>query len=337
MTAGSRAAEGLAGRRILAARHAWRPAACWLGLLALGFFPFFSPGPFWISLASEIFVLALWAVSLDLLVGYTGLVSFGHAAYFGLGAYGSALLMIHLAPSLLVGIVGGTLVAASMAALVGWLSVRRPGVAFSMLSLAFAQVVHTIAFKWRGVTGGDDGLRGIPHPSVGLGPLTFDSADRVHLYWLTLMALAGSLLLARRIVQSPFGAVLEALRENEERARFIGYNTQLYKFGAFVIAGALAGLAGALFTLLKGFVAPIVLNWSASGQVLMMTILGGVGTLYGPILGAAVYLVAQDIASSHTEHWMLYFGALFMVVVLFVPGGMAGLLRARRTRMKDER
>jgi branched-chain amino acid transport system permease protein len=308
-----------------------RAGLAWgLGLLGLVFFPFFAPGPFWISLASEVFVLALWAVSLDLLLGYTGLISFGHAAYFGLGAYAAALFMIHLAPSLLVGLLGGTLVAGLLATLVGWLSVRRPGVAFSMLTLAFAQVFYTAIFKWRGVTGGDDGLRGIPRPSVALGPLSFDATDRMHLYWLTLLALAGSLWLLRRVVGSPFGAVLEAIRENEERARFIGYETQRYKLIAFALAGTFAGLAGALFTLIKGFLVPSVLHWTASGQVLMMAILGGTGTLFGPVVGALVYLVAQDVISSYTEHWLLFFGALFVLVVLVAPGGIAGLVRARR-------
>src|SRR5439155_24634080 len=160
-----------ATRRSLAPWLEGRRLALLLSLALLALFPLLAPSPFWVSLVSEIFVLAIWAVSLDLLVGYSGLISFGHAAYFGLGAYGSALLMIHLGPSLLLGLVGGPLVAASMAALVGWLSVGRPGVAFSMLTLAFAQVFYTIAFKWRGLTGGDDGLRGIPHPTVPLGPL----------------------------------------------------------------------------------------------------------------------------------------------------------------------
>ena len=303
-----------------------------LGLMTLLLFPLFAPGPFWINLASEIFVLALWAVSLDLLIGYTGLISFGHAAYFGLGAYGAGLVMIHGVPNAAVGLIGGTTVATVAATLVGWLSVRRPGVAFSMLTLASAQVFYTIVFKWRGLTGGDDGLRGIPRQPIPLGVITFDPTDRAHLYWLTLMALVGTLLLVRRIVRSPFGAVLEAIRENEERAQFVGYETRSYKLRAFVLAGALAGLAGALFTLLRGFLAPGIMHWSASGQVLMMTILGGVGTLVGPILGTLVYVAAQDLISSYTEHWMFFFGALFVAVVLFLPGGIMGLLRARRRK-----
>jgi branched-chain amino acid transport system permease protein len=306
------------------------------GVLALAAFPLISPGPFYTSFATEILIFGLWAVSLDLLIGYTGLVSFGHAGPFGVGAYAAALLMIHWSPHLLVGLIGGTAVAAASALVVGYLSVRLPGIAFSMLTLAFAQMFFTIAFKWRSVTGGDDGLRGMPQPVLHLGPLTLDTGDRAHLYWLTLFFLLGALVFLRRVVRSPFGAVLEAIRENEERARFIGYNTQHYKWVAYILAGTLAGLAGALFALLKGFLAPNVLHWSSSGQVLMMTILGGMGTLFGPLLGAAVYVVAQEMLSTYTEHWMLFLGTLFVIVVLFAPGGIVGLVRGGQRRGRPE-
>lgn len=308
-----------------------------VGMVALALFPLVSPGAFYTSFATEVLIFGLWAMSLDLLLGYTGLVSFGHAGPFGVGAYAGALLMIHLAPHLALGLIGGTAVAAASAIVVGYLSVRLPGIAFSMLTLAFAQMFYTIAFKWRSVTGGDDGLRGMPQPALQLGPLTLDTSDRAHLYWLTLVLLLVALLLLRRLVRSPFGAVLEAIRENEERARFIGYDTQRYKWMAYIISGTLAGLAGTLFALLKGFIAPNVLHWSFSGQVLMMAILGGTGTLFGPLLGAALYVVAQELLSTYTEHWMLFLGALFVVVVLFAPGGLAGLARSRWRRGTPEK
>jgi branched-chain amino acid transport system permease protein len=297
-------------------------AVCIAGVIAL---PFIAPSRFWVTLATEIMILAIWALSLNLLVGYTGLVSFGHAAYFGLGAYGAALTMIHVAPNVFVGVIAGTLLACLAALMVGYFSVRLPGIAFSMLTLAFAQAFFTVAFKWRGLTGGDDGLRGMPRPTLDMGLFTWDSADRLHLYWLAAITLGLALVFMWRIIRSPFGAVLLAIRENEERARFIGYNTRLYKFGAFVIAGFMAGFAGTLFVLLKGFVSPSVMHWSESGRVLMMAILGGTGTLGGPVAGALVYMVAQELISGYTQHWMLYLGGLFVLMVLFAPGGLASL------------
>jgi branched-chain amino acid transport system permease protein len=234
--------------------------------------------------------------------------------------------MIHVAPNVFLGILAGTLLAGLAALMVGYFSVRLPGIAFSMLTLAFAQAFFTVAFKWRGLTGGDDGLRGMPRPTVELGIFTWDASDRTHLYWLAAITLGLTLILIWRIVDSPFGAVLVAIRENEERARFIGYNTRLYKFGAFVIAGLLAGFAGTLFVLLKGFISPSVMHWSESGRVLMMAILGGTGTLIGPVAGALVYMTAQELISGYTQHWMLYLGALFVLVVLFAPGGLASLV-----------
>jgi branched-chain amino acid transport system permease protein len=305
-----------------------------LALVCVVALPFVAPSRFWITLATEIMILAVWALSLNLLAGYTGLVSFGHAAYFGLGAYGAALAMIHVAPNVFVGLLAGTLLAGIAALLVGYMSVRLPGIAFSMLTLAFAQAFFTVAFKWRGLTGGDDGLRGMPRPTVDLGIFTWDAADRTHLYWLAALTLAFALILMQRIVRSPFGAVLLAIRENEERARFIGYNTRLYKFGAFVIAGLMAGFAGTLFVLLKGFVSPGVMHWSESGRVLMMAILGGTGTLFGPVAGALVYMAAQEVISGYTQHWMLYLGGLFVLLVLFAPGGLASLIgRTGRGRL----
>jgi branched-chain amino acid transport system permease protein len=165
----------------------------------------------------------------------------------------------------------------------------------------------------------------MPRPTLDLGVFTWDASDRIHLYWLAALTLVLALVLMQRIVRSPFGAVLLAIRENEERARFIGYNTRLYKFGAFIIAGLMAGFAGTLFVLLKGFISPGVMHWSESGRVLMMAILGGTGTLFGPVAGALVYMVAQEVISGYTQHWMLYLGGLFVLMVLFAPGGLASL------------
>lgn len=309
------------------ARIGARQALVWLGLLVLIVFPLISPNPFYVSFGTEILIYAIWAVSLDLLVGYTGLVSFGHAAYFGLGAYAGALVMMRVVRDPFAGILGGLAFAALAALLLGHVSVRLPGIAFSMLTLAFAQMFYTIAFKWRDFTGGDDGLRSVPRPSFSLGPLTVDAMDRSHLYWLTLLIMIVVAVFLRRVVRSPFGAVLQAIRENEERARFVGYDTHAYKFRAFVIAGAMAGVSGSLFALLKGFLAPNVLHWGLSGEVLMMAILGGLGTLFGPMLGAGVFMVTKEVLTTYTEHWQLILGPLFVIMVLLAPGGIVGMAR----------
>ncbi len=276
---------------------------------------------FAVTTATEILVFAVFAMSLDLLVGYAGLVSLGHAAFFGIAAYAVALLgtrgIAHLAVTLPAGIAAGT----AAAAIAGLLALRTTGVYFLMLTLAFAQMAFAVAHQWASLTGGTNGLSGIPRPGVpGL-----DLTGAVPFYYAVLVLgglTAGAL---ARIAASPFGAALAGVRENESRMRAMGYDTFRLKLAAFVIAGAAASVSGVLYAYYNGFVSPDALYWTTSGQVLVMVLLGGAGTLAGPAAGAAAVLLLQNLASSYTQRWTLILGAAFILVVLAAPRGLAGL------------
>jgi branched-chain amino acid transport system permease protein len=284
------------------------------GLLLL-FLPFITP---YKALASQMLVFAIFAIGYDIAFGYTGLLSFGHAAFFGLGAYGTGLTLIHLsipAPlALLIGIVISLLVAFP----IGYLSIRRRGIYFAMVTLAFAQMIYFIAFKWRGLTGGDDGLHGVPRPP--LGPV--DLRSEIVLYYFILFFFILSVLLGIRIIKSPFGKTLECLRENEDRARSIGYNPTRYKLISFVISASFAGLAGGLYALLQNFVPLFTLGLDLSGDIVLMTLIGGMGTLYGPIMGAMGLILLKDLLTSHINIWPLFLGLLFVVSIMTFRKGV---------------
>lgn len=299
-----------------------RVAAGALVTVALCTPPLLAPSKFYINLATEMLIYGLWAASLDALMGYTGLVSFGHAAYFGLGAYGTALLLKYAGPSLVPAVAAGIGLAFLAAVLVGVVVVRLSGIAFAMLTLAFAQMFFTVAWQWSSLTGGDDGMA-VPRPDL----LTISLQSSTAYYYFTLILVAAAAVVTFRILRSPVGAVLEAIRENEQRAECVGFAVQRYKLIAFVVAGTVAGVAGSLFVMFKGFAAASLLHWSASGSVLMMAILGGGGSFYGPFAGAALVVFVQDYLSSYTQHWMLPLGLLFIVAVRYVPGGLASLVR----------
>jgi len=258
-------------------------------------------------------------------MGYTGMVSFGHAAYFGLGAYGSALVLIHFEPPIPVALLGGTLLAGAVAAPIGWFSTRATGIYFAMLTLAFAQLLYTVAYKWRDLTGGSDGIAGVPKTTLFWGGPSL--AERRTFYYLVAVIVVLSLLACRALVRSPFGRALQAIRENEHRFVSLGRDSRPFKLVVFVIAAAFAGLAGALFAPFRGFASPEVMFWVLSGQGLMMVITGGIGTLVGPLIGAMVFLLVQEILSSYTEHWMIFTGAVFVLIVIFLPGGVVGAAR----------
>ena len=243
-----------------------------LGLLVL--YPFVAPA-YLLGLLTEVLIIGIFAMSLDLILGYAGLVSFGHAAFFGVGAYAAGIAAIRLTPHVGVSL-PLALVAAGVAALIiGYLSIRAAGIYFLMLTLAFAQVLYAVAFKWTPVTGGSNGLSGIPRPVLGVLPGGGDLADPRVFYCFVLVIFALVYLGLRRLVASPFGRTLVGIRENEARMSAIGCNVARFKLVAFVIAGILAGLAGALNSYLNAFVSPAQLNWTTSGQVLVMVIIGG--------------------------------------------------------------
>jgi branched-chain amino acid transport system permease protein len=283
--------------------------------LFLLFLPFITP---YKALASQMLVFGIFAIGYDIAFGYTGLLSFGHAAFFGLGAYGTGLTLIHLSIPAPLAVLMGIMVSLLVAFPVGYLSIRRRGIYFAMVTLAFAQMIYFIAFKWRSLTGGDDGLHGVPRPPLGF----IDLRSELVLYYFILFFFILSIILGIRIIQSPFGKTLQCLRENEERARSIGYNPIRYKLISFVISTFFAGLAGGLYALLQNFVPLFALGLDTSGDVVLMTLIGGMGTLYGPIMGAMGLVFLKDLLTTSTNIWPLFLGLLFVVSVMTFRKGV---------------
>jgi branched-chain amino acid transport system permease protein len=283
-----------------------------------------------LSLLTDLLIFGLFALSLDLIMGYTGLVSFGHAAYFGLGAYGSALVLIHFGQPVPVALLAGALLAGLVALPVGWFSTRATGIYFAMLTLAFAQLLYTVAYKWRDLTGGSDGIAGVPKTELVWGGPSLASPRAF--YFVVAVSVVLSFLVCRAVVRSPFGRALEAIRENERRFMSLGRDSRPFKIVVFVVAATFAGLAGALFAPFRGFASPEVMFWVMSGQGLMMVIVGGIGTLVGPIIGAMVFILIQEVLSSYTTHWMIGSGVIFVLMVIFLPGGIVGTVRRLAAR-----
>jgi branched-chain amino acid transport system permease protein len=286
------------------------------------FFPYLAP---YTALASEILIFALFAMAYDLVLGYAGMLSFGHAAFFGIGAYTTGIILIRVYPSVLVGLLAGVIMSSLAALFLGYLSIRRRGIYFTMVTLAFAQMFYFIAFKWTSLTGGDDGLQGVPRPS--LGPL--DLTSEATLYYLILFFVLISVFVGFRVVNSPFGKTLQALRENKDRAMSIGYDIDRFRLIVFVISGFFSGLAGGLYALLLNFVPLNSLYWTNSGEVVVMTIVGGMGTLFGPVVGALAIILLRDIISNFTQSWSFIMGILFMASVLGFRGGIVGIIKEK--------
>jgi branched-chain amino acid transport system permease protein len=297
------------------------PVVIILALAPLGL-PIFA-----MTLLTEALILGLLAMSLDLMVGYTRLISFGHAAAYGLGAYASGYLLLHTSLPLPFAVLAASALSGVVAIGVAWVCTLAKGVSFSMLTLAFAQLLYAVAFKWTSVTGASDGLAGIPRRAGPFGLTVFQTKDGY--YYLVLVCLLGAYLFCRSLVQSPFGAVLRGIRENEAKTLSLGYNTRLYKIAVVAVSFALGGLAGALYSPFAGFANTELLFWLFSGQVLIMVIVGGQGTLHGPILGAAFFMLLEQMLSLYTDSWALFFGLIFIGFVMFAPEGIWGLLTRR--------
>lgn len=279
-----------------------------------------------LGLLTKMLIFAIFAMSLNLVLGYAGLPSLGHAAYFGVGAYTVGLLALRVANNFWVDF-GAALAAATIAgALFGLLALRAHGSYLLMITLALAQVLWGIAFGWRQLTGGDDGLPGVPRPDLGL-PISLSSGLPFYYFVLVFFALAVAALWT--IVSSPFGRALVGIRESERRMEVLGYNVWLHKYVAFVLAGLFAGLAGALFVYYTGFVSPAYLSIVFSAMALIMVILGGAGTLLGPALGSATIVILENVISAYTQRWLLVLGLIYVAVTLFAPGGLVGLVRGR--------
>ena len=302
----------------------------WLLLLAM---PYWLPAiGGYVELGSRVIVLGLAAMALNFLLGYTGVLSFGHAAYFGLGAYGAAMTIRYLVPSTGLAIVVGVLVATVAAAIIGPLIIRLRGVYFAMVTIAFGQVFFFIAFRWNSVTGGDDGLTGWTRLPLHFGFATVDIQNNPRaFYYLVLVLFAICVGLMALLLRSPFGRTLLAIRENERRARFLGIPVDQHIWMSWVISCCFVGVAGALYALLNNFVDPRALYWTQSGDFVIMAVLGGMRSFWGPLIGAAIYVVLQDYLSSQTENWMSLIGLFFVLVVLFFPRGVLGMIRRRLT------
>jgi len=313
------------------ARVPWAPLVVLAALLVPAF-----GSRFYTFVANDVVIWALFATSLNLLVGYTGLVSFGHAAYFGIGAYTTGILMKKLGVPFLLAFPAAGVLAAAFALLFGLFCVRLTRIYFAMLTLAFAQIVWAICFKWNEVTGGEQGMPEVPYPDLAwMGRLPWLDGLRTsdHFYLLTVVLVALCLFLLHRVVGSPFGRMLTTIRENAERAEFIGVHVRRYELAAFVLAGAFAGLAGGLFGIFNRGVFPDFAYWTKSSEVLIMTLLGGMGTFYGPSVGALALILLNQQIVSYTEYWPFVLGTILVVLLFGFPGGLGGALELLGRRL----
>src|SRR5437870_12908091 len=306
-------------------------AAYWTGFVvvvgALALSPLVLP-EFWQRFATEILIWGLLAMSSDILIGYTGMVSFGHSAFFGLGMYGAAaaLLMVK-PPNLWLAIVYGLGGSAGIALFVAYFSTRLRDIYFAITTLIFSQIFYVIIFTWTDVTGGENGLT-FSRPALGIPGLFSVPFSSETLHWFVLAVVTASYLVLRRITQSPFGMVLQSIRENEARTRAIGYAIERYKIVAVMLSGLFAGLAGVLYAIQNRFAAPDFVFFLVSGETVIFNVIGGVGTLVGPIVGAAFFLLLREGLSRFlTEFYLIPVGIVFIVIVIFMPQGILGFAR----------
>lgn len=325
----------LSEQPILPSRGPLRAGLLLVGLLVAVALPYLVYPP----VAMDILTWGLFAISVDLLLGYTGLLSFGHAAFWGGSAYVTGLIAIRTGVPFPFAVLGGAAFAMAIALPIGYLSVRRTGIYFAMVTLAFAQMLYFVANQWREVTGGENGLQGIPRNFFGIEAVETDS---FYFYYTGLVVVLLGILAAWRIVNSPFGRVLTAVRDNPARARALGYDVERYKITAFVLSAGLAGLAGGVFSISHGFASLQELAWTTSGKVVLVTVLGGIGTLWGGLVGAGIVVSLEDyLASSGFEGIGMITGAIFVVIVLLFRHGVWGTarnlvhraVRARRRRL----
>jgi branched-chain amino acid transport system permease protein len=301
----------------------WAPAPM------LATFALFASLPFWIKgvglypyLGVEVMIWIIYALGFNLLLGYGGLPSFGHGAFFGVGAYAFGLAQFHLAPNLWLCLAAAVLAGGLAGALVALFISHRRGIYYALLTIAFGQIFWFVSIKWHSVTRGEDGLLNIKRPAF--------LDDLNSLYYFCFAAFVVVVVLLWRLVNAPFGRVLSAIRQNETRARFVGYHVWLYKWLAFVVSALVAGLAGGLFALAQQSAYPNVMSLHQSGFVVMMALVGGgLVSFWGPVIGAVLFFLARDLLGAYTEAWLLWYGLLFMAIVLFRPEGLAGIFNVR--------
>ena len=300
--------------------------ALWVVLLAL---------PWWLplvggytALGTKVLVYGLAAIALNLLIGFTGALSFGHAAWFGLGCYGAGLTLKYLVPSTPLAIVVGTLAAGAAAAILGPFVMRKRGIYFAMITIAFGQLFYFIAVRWNGVTGGEDGLTGFARQPLHLAGAMLD-LQNTQLYYVVLVLFALGTAIMAWLLRSPLGHTWVAIRENRRRLQFLGVRNDWFVWSAFGVSGLLTGLAGALNALLFNFASPQDLHYTLSGNFAIMVVLGGMRSFWGPLVGVVIFVVAQDYLSSLTRNWMTFIGLIFIAIVLLFPKGILGMFERR--------
>jgi branched-chain amino acid transport system permease protein len=307
--------------------HSKRKGKQWLGWvifgIALTVLPFILENgfsPYYLFLAIKVLVWALFAASFNLVLGYGGMMSLGHAAFFGIGAYTCALLIVKTSCPVFLAILAGPLAAALAGMVAAFFSVRVQGAFyFATITIAFSQLAYTIAFKWRSLTFGDDGIQGIPVPALISTETTY-----INMYFFALAVTVFCIYIVWRIVKSPYGLLLRALKEDSVRATFIGVRGDRYRFIAFVISAFFAGVAGVLYAFLETSVSPDILSWTFSGEVVLMSVLGGMNLFLGPAVGAAIMILLSSLVTSYMKYWLITMGTILILIVLFCPKGVGG-------------
>ena len=301
-------------------------AVMWIALLGL---------PWWLpmiggytALGSKVLIYAIATMGLNIVLGFTGGLSFGQAAYFGLGAYGAGMTLKYLAPSTPLAILVGTLVGGAAATLLGPLVMRRRGIYFAMITIAIGQLFYFVMVRWNEVTGGEDGLAGFSRQDIHFGPIVYRLTE-TNFYYLVLLGFTAAVAIMWAILQSPLGHTFVAIRENRRRIEFLGIRVERYVWAAFAIAGTITAFAGALNALLFNFTSPQDLHWILSGNFVIMIVLGGMRSFFGPLLGVIIFVVAQDYLSSVTGNWMSFIGMIFVLIVLLFPRGVLGIFNRR--------
>ncbi len=296
--------------------------------------PFWLAGDYYINLATQVLIAALFALSLNLLVGYAGLTSLGHAGYLGLSAYASAWLVLNLKWGHLAAALGALGFTGVMAALFGLVALRASGLSFLMITLALGQVLWGLAYRWASVTGGDNGLSGLTRPA----PFGLDLNDARAFYWFALLVFVLVFLLVRVLVNSPFGATIRGTRDQPRRMATLGYDVWRIRWFTFTASGLLGGVAGVMYVYYQQFISPHSLSLAGSAEMLLMVIAGGPGTLAGPIAGAALVVLLKNVASAYIDRWIMLLGVVFVLIVMFVPGGIVpGVLRLwQRVRVRAQ-
>lgn len=304
-----------------------------ISLVALPFILEKGASQYYLYLTIKAMVWALYAMSFNLVLGYGGMMSFGHAAFFGIAAYTCSLLLVKVSCPLALALSAAPFAAAAAGVIIGFFSVRIKGVFyFATITLSFAQLAYILAFKWRSFTFGDDGIQGIPVPALISTDETY-----IHYYFFALIIILICIFVLWRIVRSPFGMMLQSLREDPERATFVGIKVKDYRLIAFVISAFFSGIAGVLYALLETSIAPDILFWSVSGEVILMGLLGGMSLFLGPALGAGIMVFLNSFITSYTEYWGLFLGITLILIVLFFPKGVGGVMMDQYRAWKNRR